>query len=145
MTSSYSEDMVYLGKIVLLTLIVLSLVVIYNNKLLEGIILMSFCFQLLLFWLLMDKYTLPENFIIYSKIKKFRSPGDLLNSVILFIFFILALIFIFRAIAIIQFSFTTHGLIKPEYYNNIFFAGGIGSVFIIVFVLIVIIKYRKFN
>jgi hypothetical protein len=145
MTKSFTEDVVYLGKIILLTLIVLSLVVIYNNKLMEGIFLISLCCQILLLWQLVEKYSLPKDYIIFFKKTESSSYKNDSWILISFILLIIALVFLFRALAIVQYSFNNYGQLKSGYLNDILFASGIGIMFLIIFIISTILGNKHFK
>ncbi len=143
MTASFVDDLKYLVKVLLFTFIILSFVVIYNNKTIEGIILITFCCQILLIWSLFEDF---EPFEIlgymnkYSDSHKFNSYLYLLLPISLLI---TAIIFIFRAIVIAQYSFIIYGSIRSDLYFEIIFSASLGSMMFILFMLLSV--YRKKN
>jgi hypothetical protein len=145
MPDSFLGDIEYLGKVMLITFILLSLMVIYNQKVVEGIILLTFAIQITLIWLLANKYDLKEFIEVLGE----TSANDMTKRYIyligLSILFIVALSFIFRAIIIAQKSINDYGLIKTTFHQDIIFAAVIGTIVIIIFILTYFIGKKIFK
>jgi hypothetical protein len=143
MPGSFYDDLAYIGKIILITLIVLSIAIIYNGKLMEGIILLSFSIQLILIWLLDKKYEFPRHFLLDFTTKPPQRMGNYTKIILLSIFFIVGLLFIFRAIAIIQHSISNYGIIKSDFNFDIILAGTIGGICFILLVLLILLNFKQ--
>lgn len=140
MSESFAEDLGYLAKVTLITLMLLSLVVIYKQKVMEGIILITFCIQCLLIWILITKFYLFENITIFNyepKSKKFNNYLRLIGTIILFI---IAISLIFRAVVIIQHSIINYGSIKSNFHFEIIVSAIIGISLLIVFLFLIVFR-----
>jgi hypothetical protein len=135
MPGTFNEDIVYIGKMILITWIVLSLAIIYNGKVLEGLVLFSFSVHIILGWLLNKKYKVPDEFINSFKFG-FTNKNRNIGLFLMIILFLSSLWFIFRAITIIQHSFNNYGSLKPSYYFDIVIAAIIGGLLGIVLLCI---------
>lgn len=145
MSDSFLEDIEYLGKVILITLILLSLMVIYNNKVFEGIILLTFAIQIILIWILSKKYELRDlldSIASTSAANRAKRYGHL---VLLSILFVVALSYIFRAIIIAQESINNFGLISSSYHQDIMFAMVLGVLFFIIFTITYIVGRKIFS
>ena len=133
----------YLVKVLLFTFIILSFVVIYNNKIIEGIILITFCCQILLIWSLFENFE-PSEILGYMN-KDSNSDSNKFNSYLYLVLpislLITAIIFIFRAIVIAEYSFIIYGSIRSDLYFEIIFSASLGSMMFILFMLLTV--YRK--
>jgi hypothetical protein len=109
----------------------------------EGIILLSFSIQLILFWLLDKKYEFPGQFIINFNTDRPQRIGNYSKIILLSIFFIAGLLFIFRAIAIIQHSIANYGKVKVDLHFDIILAGVIGTIFMCLLFAIIYLNYRQ--
>ena len=134
MPDSFINDMEYIAKVILFTFILLSLLVIYKQKVLEGIILLTFCIQLFLIWLLIKKY---DQYDIYSSLKfqtNFNKERNVLYTIGLASLFIIGIGFLFRGIAIAQHSIINYGVVESEFQNDIIAPIIIGSIAIVIFI-----------
>ena len=136
MSDSVNEDILYIGKIILITWIVLSLAIVYNGKILEGLVLFSFSIHILLGWLLKKRYKIPVD--LFNRftigIKK-TEKGISMGFIIIVLLLLSGLWFIFRAISIVQHSYINYGTLRPVYNNDIIFAGLIGILLIITLIV----------
>jgi len=139
MSGSFKEDLEYLGKILLMSFFIASLIVIYNQKFLEGIILFSLACQILILWILVEKYDLLENITTIESNSSTATDRIYLYLVAMIITFITGLFFIFRAIIMIQQSFSTYGSIKYNLYDNIIIDGVVGAVVFSLFILFTVL------
>ncbi len=145
MPDSFLSDIEYLGKVMLITFILLSLMVIYNQKVVEGIILLTFAIQITLIWILAKKYDLKEFIEVIGETTANDMPKRYIYLIALSILFIVALSFIFRAIIIVQKSINNYGLIKTTYHQDILFAAVVGTIIIILFILTYFIGKKIFK
>jgi hypothetical protein len=147
MSDSFVNDLVYLGKIIILTFFALSFIVIYNNKIMEGIILITLCVQILLLWLLIERYKLPDNLILTTFSEKSKKTNNYLHFILSILIFALALSFLFRILIITQFSYVNEGEIISDYYPNLIFSGiiSIGLFGLFIFIVFIGNRYLKKN
>lgn len=145
MSDSFLEDIEYLGKVVLITLILLSLMVIYNNKVFEGIILLTFAIQIMLIWILSKKYELRDLLDTIASTSTANRAKRYGHLILLSILFVIALSFIFRAIIIAQESINNFGIIRTVYHQDIMLAMVLGVIFFIIFSVTYIVGKRIFN
>ena len=136
MPGSVLEDLAYIAKITLITLICLSFAVMFNGKIVEGIILLSFSIQLILIWLLDSKFELPEELTNKFKFKKITRSNNIIKLIAQILLFIIGLWFLFRAITIIQHSLINYGFVKINFYYDIIIASIIGVILIIILLVI---------
>lgn len=143
MPAEFIDDIEYLAKIVLITFIVLSLIIIYNQKFIEGLLLISICIQFILIWILIRKYK------VTLEIKNFKSSiEDENNSKYIFliigiIIFILGINFIFRGVAIVQHSIMTYDVLKNDYYSDLVFSISIGILLFVISLIMIIIGSKS--
>ena len=137
MAGSFIKDLEYLGKVLLLTFLVLSCIVIYKQHVIEGIILITFCFQIILLWLMVQRYSFPENIGINNLTTKSKQTIKYLHIIGCFFLFIVAIIFLFRALVIVQHSVINYGSIKNNLYPDIYFAVIIGSIILVIFFILI--------
>ncbi len=145
MPKTFVDDLEYLGKVILLTFIILSLFVIYNQKDSEGIILLTLACQIILVWILVKRYELKEVFTFFSSLTSTERNKRMFYIISLSILFVVALSLIFRAIIIAQRSVIIYGLIKTSYYQDILLASGLGILILGIFFIIYIIGKKIFN
>ena len=143
MSGSFAEDLVSLGRILLLTFFLLGIFVIYNQKIAQGIILLALVCQLLLIWILVDKYNLIDTVSSFFEKTGATSTRSYLYVIILGFTFIIGFFFLFRAIIIIQQSILNYGSIKTNYYMDIILAATFGIGVLIIFIALSI-YYHKF-
>lgn len=145
MTKSFSEDLLYLAKVTLVTFFLLSLMVIYNQKLLEGIILLTFVCQLLLVWILVEKYDLNELLKSIANTSSALKNKRYLHLVVLAITFVAGFFYLFRAIVIAQQSLMNHGFIKSNLYTDIMIAGALGAIILVTFLVLYFVGNNFFK
>ncbi len=149
MSASFMEDLEYLGKVLLFTFVFLSMLVIYNQKVVEGIILISFCCQFGLLWILIKDYWSSENIPTLKRLSSNENNRyiNYLHLIITIFLFFFAIYFIFRAVAILQHSIINYGSIKTSFYSDIIIAAIIGFCAMVTFVILVLVgnKYLKEN
>ena len=133
MPGSFTEDLEYLGKILLITFILLSLVVLYNQKILEGIIMISFCFQILLLWLMVQKFDLSSDLPKIFPVERSKKNIKYLLIIVMGVLFVLSISLIFRAIALVQHSLENYGMIKSDYTYDILLASILGIIILVIF------------
>jgi hypothetical protein len=138
MSGSITDDLINLGKIFLLTFFLLGFIVIYNQKVFEGIILLSIVCQLLILWILVDNYDLVDTLKSYFETTNASTSRRYFFISVLALSFILAFFFIFRAVIIIQNSYIEYGVIKSQYYSDIIIAMAIGLGILILFIILII-------
>jgi uncharacterized membrane protein len=144
MSESFGKDLEYLAQVTLLTFIILSLVVIYNQKIAEGIILLTFCIQLLLIWLIFEKYDTAELIKVFSfntnpKLKEGNSYFPFLG---VFGLFIAGLILLFRGLVLAQHSIITFNEIQADRYFEIMVFSIVGLVIVILAVILYITRLK---
>ncbi len=145
MSNFILEDLEYLGKVLLLTFMLLSGLVIYNQKIVEGLILISICCQILIIWILINKYGRAELIKFIKPTSTSDSSGKYVYVLTLIILFIIALSYLFRAVVIAQKSVISYGIIKTSFYNDIIFAVVIGAIILVVFIIIMVGGKRLLN
>jgi hypothetical protein len=145
MSSSILEDLEYLGKVLILTFMLLSCVVIYNQKYIEGIILITLCCQIFLIWALINQFGISEIFESIKVESNSNNMGWVAYLLILIISLIAALFYLFRAIVIAQQSIINYGVVKSNFYNDIFIAAVIGSITLIIFIVLYFVGKRFFK
>lgn len=143
MSNSFDDDLEYLVTVINLTLVFLSLAVIYKQKVMEGIILLSFSCQFFLFWLLIKKYNLFKDIELVIQIPKLKKSVYYLNLAGCIGLFIVGIIFLFRALAIVQHSYINYNNIRTEFNYDILFSVVIGFTFIAIF-FILFVTGKKF-
>jgi hypothetical protein len=109
----------------------------------EGIILLSFSIQLILFWLLDKKYEFPSQFLISITNDQQQRISNYSKIILLSFFFIVGLLFIFRALAIVQHSIANYGQIKTDFHFDIIIAGVIGGIFIGLLIALILLNYKQ--
>ena len=145
MPATFYEDIEYLGKVILLTFMLVSGLVIYNQKFLEGIILLSFCVQIFLLWSILKKHDISEIFSLQNPKTKPYEMQRYLHLSVSIILFIIALFYLFRALAIIQQSFINYGTIKTSWYDEIYFTSIIGIIIFIIFIALIVFGKKYFD
>lgn len=145
MPATFYEDIEYLGKVILITFMLVSGLVIYNQKILEGIILLTFCVQIFLLWSILKKHDLSEIFSLQNSETKPYEMQRYLHMCVSIILFIIALFYLFRALAIIQQSFINYGTIKTSWYDEIYFTSIIGIIIFIIFIALIVFGKKYFN
>jgi len=145
MTKSFLEDLLYLAKVTLVTFFILSLLVIYNQRFLEGLILLTFVCQLLLIWILMEKYDLSELLSSIAETSSALKNKRYLHLVVLAVTFVAGFLYLFRAIVIAQQSLMNHGIIKSNLYTDILIAGALGAIILVSFLVLYFVGNKFFN
>ena len=133
MSASFAEDMEYLGKIILLTLLVLSISIIYNQRFIEGIILLTICCQISLIWWLIKNQNISDLMTISKNVPEAKRHLRFIIVGISVIIFLAGFVFLLRAVAIAQHSFIIHGAVKSVFYTDILIAGVLGGVLLGIF------------
>ena len=133
MSESFGEDLLYLAKVILFTFLMVSILAIYQQKVFEGLILLTSVCQIILIWYLVEQYNLND--VIMGSTPFSYKSRKYMYLAILTILFIIALFFIFRGIIIVQQSFDNYGQIKTSLYFDISVAILIGILILILFIL----------
>jgi len=143
MAGEFIDDIEYLAKIVFITFILLSFIIIYNQRYIEGLLLISICIQFILIWILIRKYKVTSEIREFTGSIEKKDNQKYIFLGVGILFFILGINLLFRGVAIVHHSIIVYDVIKEKYYSDLFYSIIMGSILFVVSILFIVVGSKS--